>query len=575
MPSLDKSIVLGTNYGIIRKFDTLTNTFSANKFTGEPYEPIFCTSGDAAGNIMYAGGGGDYYSILVKSIDGGESWDRLTPPQNTWITAIHFISPTEIYFFHSNPTGKLYRYDGSAFTQADFVHANSRVWAIWGTSNNLYTGWYYNEDTSFAIRWWNGSSWQTDYSINGGAELRVYGGALLNDGESLVVGVSPGGGRKFYKGTFENWVLEKNAEWEGTLQDIFCENLIAINPVTGTAFILNANPYSPNGFYLYKRTAAGVYTTHQYESPDGAVGSGIAVIDDNNVFIACGNFAVVKFDGTSFTRYATADGYSARTIWAVSDTDVDPPTFESKFPSASSTDAAKDTVISVSIRDTAGSGVDSATIDATVTINGSLYDAIINGVFQTPFSGTITANAYDGYDVSISRASNYLPNASITAYVYAEDTAGNHADVSWSFQIGAYAEIASVQPTMISMVGGEVLTFTGIFSPDAAYQVFMGPSGLSSEAPCYSGISGQGLICYSNAAGTELQCVAPAIQNGSPSAQVILVHRILAGEADDTIGITIVEAPFKTVLFNARQSFPPWAAVGPRRLDLESEMNLT
>jgi hypothetical protein len=212
------------------------------------------------------------------------------------------------------------------------VHANGTVWAIWGTSNNLYTGWFYGTYTPFAIRWWNGSIWQTDYSIHGGAQLRVYGGVQLNDEDSLVAG-SAGGYCYFYKGTFNNWTLEYTTPIDEILAYNDAENVIAVNPNTGTAFILTISNSSPR-CRLYKRTAAGVYSRYTFDTVYGEMPSGIAVLADDNVAIGCGYESVVLFNGSSFTHYPSGSGNSStiRAIYSAPElppfeiTDVSPTT---------------------------------------------------------------------------------------------------------------------------------------------------------------------------------------------------------------------------------------------------------
>lgn len=327
MPPLGQNYVLAGYSGYIKKFDPALHVYSGYK--NSPGIAYYCISGDAAGNVIYAGGS---FGRLSKSTDGGESWAEITAPAAVDITAIHFISETEVYIFHGWGHGKLYKYDGATFTEVDFVDIYSRVWAIWGTSNDLYTGWFYGAYTPFAIRWWNGSIWQTDTSINGGAQLRIYGGGRLADGSSLVAGNAGGGTCKFYKGTYNNWTLEHSTSWEGDLMINNSENVIAINPNTDVAYILSA---FATGCYLYKRSALGVYTTYgPYYTPDGVACSGIALLADDNVVIGAGDESVVLFDGASFTHYPTGLGGSAttRAIWSAPElppfeiTDVSPTT---------------------------------------------------------------------------------------------------------------------------------------------------------------------------------------------------------------------------------------------------------
>lgn len=121
------------------------------------------------------------------------------------------------------------------------------------------------------------------------------------------------------------------------------------------------------------------------------------------------------------------------------------PTILNTLPTG--TGIAKDTPVTFEIREeVGGSEVNASSLD--VQIAG--VDAIIDGVFQTAagFTGTLTPNIYDGYDVVINH--NDFPSAtSITVYVYVEDNDGNDATANWSFTTEDY-----VGPTLIIVTPG-------------------------------------------------------------------------------------------------------------------------
>jgi hypothetical protein len=81
-----------------------------------------------------------------------------------------------------------------------------------------------------------------------------------------------------------------------------------------------------------------------------------------------------------------------------------------------------------------GSGVDSATL--AVDVDGA--NAIIGGVFQSGFSGTITPDGSGGYDVTINKTGDYPSYGSIAVDVSVDDNDGNTGVLSWSFDVEDY-----------------------------------------------------------------------------------------------------------------------------------------
>jgi hypothetical protein len=108
------------------------------------------------------------------------------------------------------------------------------------------------------------------------------------------------------------------------------------------------------------------------------------------------------------------------------------PTFANNSPTG--TGVSKSTSVSVDINDVGGVGVDNTTID--VDIDST--NAVIDGVFQAGFSGTIVANGSNGYTVTVDKDTDYDSLDTISVDVYAEDLSANSGTFNWSFEIEDY-----------------------------------------------------------------------------------------------------------------------------------------
>lgn len=91
-------------------------------------------------------------------------------------------------------------------------------------------------------------------------------------------------------------------------------------------------------------------------------------------------------------------------------------------------------------------GVNQATLD--VTIEGGAV--ITGGVFQGSWTGSIVANGFNGFDVSINApAANWDSYGAIAVIIGVDDNDANHADFNWSFNVEDYVgpHIIPVSPT--------------------------------------------------------------------------------------------------------------------------------
>lgn len=107
------------------------------------------------------------------------------------------------------------------------------------------------------------------------------------------------------------------------------------------------------------------------------------------------------------------------------------PFVTNRFPTPGATDVPVDTNVSFTVLDDApGAGVDQNTID--VDIQG--VPAIVNGVFQAGFTGSITPNG-NGFDVVVNPDVDFPGSTLVTVDVYAEDLAvpPNSVTDSWNF----------------------------------------------------------------------------------------------------------------------------------------------
>jgi hypothetical protein len=111
------------------------------------------------------------------------------------------------------------------------------------------------------------------------------------------------------------------------------------------------------------------------------------------------------------------------------DLDAVPPVISNQSPAPLSVDVPVSTSVSFDVTDV-GSNVNTASID--VTISGQ--PAIVDGVFQTGFTGSISVIA-NGYAVAVTPDSPLDYSQSISVQAYAEDLAGipNVVSAAWSF----------------------------------------------------------------------------------------------------------------------------------------------
>jgi hypothetical protein len=80
--------------------------------------------------------------------------------------------------------------------------------------------------------------------------------------------------------------------------------------------------------------------------------------------------------------------------------------------------------------------VDSATIDLTLTNPESTsYDVIVDGVFQPGYTGTITSDGGNGFDVLLNGHPDFAPTGVWTGDIYAEDALAQTITATWDFAV--------------------------------------------------------------------------------------------------------------------------------------------
>lgn len=124
--------------------------------------------------------------------------------------------------------------------------------------------------------------------------------------------------------------------------------------------------------------------------------------------------------------------------------------------SPTGTGVAKDSPVYFETDDNSGgSGVDSDTL--LVSIGG--IDAIVGGVFQVGWSGTITSDGTGGFDVTIYKDTDFTSYSTVVVDVYVEDFLANSATENWSFLVKDYL---GPLVTPLNPLNGEVQVLSNV-----------------------------------------------------------------------------------------------------------------
>jgi hypothetical protein len=111
--------------------------------------------------------------------------------------------------------------------------------------------------------------------------------------------------------------------------------------------------------------------------------------------------------------------------------------------------------------------------------------------------------------------------------------------------------------------GGSIVTLSGVpVSTTKEYEFFMGLAGDETDAPCYSGVPGQGYVVKSED-GETFNIVTPPAAIG----ENIISFREVGGSIDDSTGtIDVVSEPHRDKAHRLRSSLQPWQSTGQRRI---------
>jgi len=195
-------------------------------------------------------------------------------------------------------------------------------------------------------------------------------------------------------------------------------------------------------------------------------------------------------------------------------------------------------------------------------------DAALTGFTgsRTPITG--------GHHYIIYRTSGGWTSGEVVAVsVHAEDTLGLEVDETWSFTAlvdlptcvwggGEYGEpeppyglcptreTVTVTTEYVDRLGGTEIEIEGTFAPGMLYAVTIG------GRPCYSGQPGYGYLCPAISS-SVLRAITPPSELGE---QVV--------DVEGRVGsVIVVEHHHRSKQLSVRACFPPWASVGPRRIE--------
>lgn len=233
--------------------------------------------------------------------------------------------------------------------------------------------------------------------------------------------------------------------------------------------------------------------------------------------------------------------------------DSTPPVISNESPSPGAVAVDITAHVSFDVTD-AGSGVNPAA--TLVYVSGGL--AWSGDAPATGWTGTRTVvGATHSYDLVRTGGFSLLTGYDVDLHV--EDLDGNSHDHYWIFTTEVF-HFGSVVPAVVDSLGGTELAIAGSFPLDQPIFLYLGPLGTSGDAPCYAGEGGGYLGIYSED-GVALSCIVPPAVVGPDWLTLV------CGATTRTAAMTVVDHAHYGTVFSARRDFPPWAKVGPRRLE--------
>jgi len=264
-------------------------------------------------------------------------------------------------------------------------------------------------------------------------------------------------------------------------------------------------------------------------------------------------------DAYGYFTYARVRKYSAAA------SDVDAPFITDETPTGSIGDNYAD--VTFTTKDSDGDVVKN-TINVSVEElgGGPTVNMIVNGVFQSGYSGTIVANSYNGWDVVIDRAAPWIPGKTYEVTATCQDDSTNQASKDWQFGISEIPfYIIDVQPDPITEEGGTEMTATGLFPVNEPLELFMGYTGDDTDAPCYGG-EGYGYQPQTESS-SEVHFMSPPNAPGSPCKVTL---KYLGAVFTYESGVTVLERVWRTKQLSTKAAHPPWIGAGKRQLGDEN-----
>lgn len=214
----------------------------------------------------------------------------------------------------------------------------------------------------------------------------------------------------------------------------------------------SANPGTPLRVGFRPNGDTSDYMPSSVTVPMGAAGCALDADEVTALVVETDASGVVEWQAHS----AVTRDCSIRLLGAlIAD---DPPVISSALPTGT---VVPETSISFSTAD--DSDQPSATIDLEVAFPGdpSATDIIINGVFQSPYTGTIVANGSNGYDVSVNAIP--MPEGTYTATAYCEDDIGQSDTEVWGWTVASTQDppaLSGQEPASILRRSDEVIRCT-------------------------------------------------------------------------------------------------------------------
>lgn len=360
-------------------FDSLTQTWSSNT--------ISTPSNIGNGTGIY----GTSYSLVHYSNGDkvmrwdGVSWSYLPTPGGNLNEGIWHSSANDVWVCTFNSPSEIWNWDGATWTnrKLEITSGVSRApRTLWGNAS--------------------GDMWVGFGLLPSSAMLTHFDGVTATDYPRVVsspptVNIQP---PELIYGTDINNVVHVGHEYGGS--------------TTGRSYVWDG------GWTLGPAIGQG--------TNGGLAGRGMS-----DIWWGANRHGVRHYDGVSWSTYTgpfSSSSYTWRFITLFDPIiDVTAPTLTNQNPTAGATDVLISNSISFSINDDI-TGVDLTTVrvyvDAILVWDGSVFTAGWT-------ASTQSANGNNGYDFVLTHASVFAYADTILVEVYAEDTAGNILDTSYSF----------------------------------------------------------------------------------------------------------------------------------------------